>query len=172
MSKSANKSTGTPATVALARTGLPHTLHPYVHDPRSRYFGEEAAAALHVDPARVFKTLVVELTSGPEPLVTAVIPADNHLDLKQIAALSKAKRAALADPAVAQRVTGVVRGGISPLGQKRQTPVIIDQSAAAAPTIFVSGGRRGLSVEMAPDDLVRATHGRLGTISRPGLHWS
>ncbi|SBN43888.1 aminoacyl-tRNA deacylase [Propionibacterium freudenreichii] len=161
MSKSANKSTGTPATVALARTGLPHTLHPYVHDPRSRYFGEEAAAALHVDPARVFKTLVVELTSGPEPLVTAVIPADNHLDLKQIAALSKAKR-----------VTGFVRGGISPLGQKRQTPVIIDQSAAAAPTIFVSGGRRGLSVEMAPDDLVRATHGRLGTISRPGLHWS
>ena len=69
-------------------------------------------------------------------------------------------------------MTGFVRGGISPLGQKRQTPVIIDQSAAAAPTIFVSGGRRGLSVEMAPDDLVRATHGRLGTISRPGLHWS
>lgn len=170
MSKSPHKSTGTPATAALVRAGVPHLLHPYEHDPRARYFGEETAQALNVDERRVFKTLVIEVSSAPHPLVTAVIPAGNHLDLKSIAGLAQGKHAELADPALAQRITGFVRGGISPLGQKKQTPVLVDDSASHWETIYISAGRRGLSVEIAPGDLVRVTSAFCAPISRPGLH--
>ncbi|WP_091967073.1 Cys-tRNA(Pro) deacylase [Propionibacterium cyclohexanicum] len=165
MSKSARRSVGTPATLALDRAGVPHELHAYSHDPRSHHFGTEAAALLGVDPSRVFKTLVVELSGADVALVTAVVPASGQLSLKAIAAHSHAKKAALADPAVAQRATGYVVGGISPLGQKHQTPVFIDSSSRAFETIFVSGGRRGLSVEIAPHDLSVVTHGSFAELS-------
>lgn len=165
MARSANKSLGTPATAALAHAEVPHRLHPYEHDPRAHHFGTEAAQALGIDPARVFKTLVVELSGAQIPLVTAVVPASGQLNLKAIAAQAHAKKATLAEPAVAQRTTGYVVGGISPLGQKRQTPVYIDSSAQAHETIFVSGGRRGLSVEIAASDLSRVTGGHFADLS-------
>ncbi|MFT8395436.1 Cys-tRNA(Pro) deacylase [Propionibacterium sp.] len=152
-----NKSTGTPATVALDRAKVPHTLHSYEHDPRAHHFGEEAAVALGIDPERIFKTLVVELTSADVPLVTAVVPASGQLSLKAIASATHAKRAELAPPAVAQRTTGFIVGGISPIGQKHQTPVYLDASAREQQTIFVSAGRRGLSVEITAQDLAELT---------------
>ena len=172
MSRSRKSSTGTPATVAIRSSGLPFTLHSYRHDPRARYFGLVGAQELGVDPERVFKTLVVQLEPGHNALATAVIPAEHHLDLKAIASLCNAKHATLAEPALAQRVTGFVRGGISPLGQKHHMPILIDRAACEFPTIFVSGGRRGLSIEMAPGDVVKATGAMLAAISKPGLHAS
>lgn len=165
MSKSSTKSVGTPATVAVARSGVPHQLHPYEHDPRAHHFGTEAAEAMGIAPARVFKTLVVELTGADLTLVTAVVPASGQLSLKAIASQTHAKKAVLAEPALAQRITGYVVGGISPLGQKRQTPVFIDTSASRYDTIFVSAGRRGLSLEIAPADLSALTGGRFADLS-------
>lgn len=157
MSKNHHMSLGTPATDHVVRAGVAHRLHSYEHDPRAHHFGTEAAEAMGIDPARVFKTLVVELTGAHTPLVTAVVPASGQLSLKAIAASAHAKKAALAEPALAQRTTGYVVGGISPLGQKRQTPVYIDSSAQGFETIFVSAGRRGLSLEIAPGDLSALT---------------
>lgn len=157
----------TPATTALARAGVAHTVHPYAHDTAVSAevgYGLEAAHALGIDPARVFKTLVVEVDGR---LGVAVLPVVALLDLKAAGAALGGKRAALADPAAAERTTGYVRGGISPLGQRKRLPTVIDSSAAAHPTILVSGGRRGLDVELATADLVAITGATVAPVTVP-----
>lgn len=155
----------TPAAAALDRAGIAYTLHTYHHDPSVASFGEEAATALEVDASRVFKTLVA--TTGHD-LVVAVVPVVGQLDLKALAAAVGAKRMAMADVGDAERTTGYVAGGISPLGQRKRLATVIDASAEAWPTIYCSGGRRGLEVELAPTDLARATGGRFAPIARMG----
>ena len=139
-------------------------LHQIDHDPEVTAFGREAAVALDVDPYRVFKTLVCSTGEG---LCVAIVPVTGELSLKALAAALGAKTAEMADPAAAMRATGYVVGGISPIGQKRALPTIVDESATSWETIFVSGGRRGLELELAPADLLTATHGRLAPIGRP-----
>lgn len=153
---------GTPATVLLTKAKVPFTLHPYEHDARSTAFGDEAAAALGVDPARIFKTLIAAVEGK---LACAVVPVAARLDLKAFAAALGGKRAELADPAAAARATGYVVGGISPLGQRSRLPVVVDASAETLDTVYVSAGRRGLQVELAPADLVRTTGARLAAIA-------
>ncbi|MFI0740632.1 Cys-tRNA(Pro) deacylase [Streptomyces sp. NPDC021100] len=161
--KAAGKSGGTPAIVALEKAGVPFTLHAYTHDPASASYGEEAADALGVAPGRVFKTLVAEVDGT---LTVAVVPVSGSLDLKALAAAVGGKRAAMADPAAAERTTGYVRGGISPLGQRKRLPTAVDASALAHPTIHVSAGRRGLEVELEPGVLVELTGARVAEIAR------
>lgn len=156
-------STGTPATIALTRLGIPFVTHPYEHEQGARSYGLEAAQALGVDPARVLKTLVAAVD---DRLVVAVVPVSTSLDLKALAAAAGGKRAALADPAVAERRTGYVVGGISPIGQRSTLPLVLDESALTHPTVFVSGGRRGFDIELAPADLLTATGGRAAAIGR------
>lgn len=153
---------GTPAVLALRAAGVQHTLHPY--DPAGRAlegttaaasgYGHEAAAALGIAPERIFKTLIVDSDAG---LGVAVVPVSATLNLKAFAAARGHKKAWLADPAAAQRATGYVIGGISPLGQKRPLPAVVDESALRLSTVYVSAGRRGLQVELAPSDLIRLT---------------
>jgi Cys-tRNA(Pro)/Cys-tRNA(Cys) deacylase len=154
---------GTPATVALTRAGITFAMHSYDHDPRAASYGLEAAAALGVSADRVFKTLLAEVDGR---LAVGVVPVDGQLDLKALARALGASRAVMADPAVAERATGYVVGGISPLGQKRRSPTVLDESALAHATIFVSAGRRGLDLEIAPADLVRALEATTGQIGR------
>ena len=154
---------GTPATVALTRAGVAFTLHPYHHDDAATHFGEEAAAALGVEPTRIFKTLLADV--GDE-LVVAVVPVARQLDLKALAAVLGAKRATMADPAAATRSTGYVLGGISPFGQRTRLRTVVDDSALGHATVLVSAGKRGLQVELAPADLVRVT----GALSGPLGH--
>jgi Cys-tRNA(Pro)/Cys-tRNA(Cys) deacylase len=146
--------TGTPATALLTREKVVHTLHPYAHDPRSDGYGDEAAAALGVVPQRIFKTLIAAIDGR---LVCAVVPVADRLDLKALAVAVGGKRAAMAQPVAAQRATGYVLGGISPLGQKTSLPVVVDASVQQFATVFVSAGKRGLQVELAPADLIRLT---------------
>jgi Cys-tRNA(Pro)/Cys-tRNA(Cys) deacylase len=153
---------GTPATALLTREKVAHTLHPYAHDPRADEFGTEAADALAVAPQRLFKTLIA---SVDQRLVCAVVPVAGRLDLKALAAAVGGKRAAMAEPAAAQRATGYVLGGISPLAQKSRLAVVVDSSADQYPTVFVSAGKRGLQVELAPADLVRLTSADLAPIA-------
>lgn len=153
---------GTPATAALTRAGVPYTLHPYAHASEQRHFGDEAAAALDVDPRRIFKTLMAD--AGAE-LVVAVVPVPGHLDLKALAVVVGTKKAALAEPAAATRSSGYVLGGISPLGQRTHLRTVVDSSAEDFPTVYVSAGRRGLQVELAPADLVRLTDATLAPVS-------
>ncbi|MFH9422682.1 Cys-tRNA(Pro) deacylase [Streptomyces sp. NPDC017529] len=154
---------GTPATVALTEAGVDFTLHAYEHDPAAASYGEEAAEALGVSPDQVFKTLLAEVDGA---LTVAVVPVSGSLDLKALAAAAGGKRAAMADPAAAERSTGYVRGGISPLGQRKRLRTVIDASAAAHRTVCVSAGRRGLEVELAPDDLRQLTQATLAAIAR------
>ena len=154
--------TGTPATALLASAGVAFTLHPYPHDPRADAFGDEAAAALGVPPERIFKTLIATVDGT---LVCAVVPVAGRLDLKALAAAVGGKRAELADPAAAARATGYVVGGISPLGQKSRLRVVLDSSAQSFETVYVSAGKRGLQVELAPDDLVRHAPAELAPIA-------
>jgi Cys-tRNA(Pro)/Cys-tRNA(Cys) deacylase len=154
--------TGTPATALLAREKVSYTLHPYRHDPRADGFGEEAAAALGVSPERIFKTLI-GLVDGR--LACAVVPVAGRLDLKAFAAALGGKRAELAEPAAAARATGYVVGGISPLGQRSRLPVVVDESAAAFESVYVSAGKRGLQVELAPSDLLRLTGATAASIT-------
>ncbi|OON71751.1 Cys-tRNA(Pro) deacylase [Streptomyces tsukubensis] len=153
----------TPATVALASSGATYTLHAYEHDPAHPSYGEEAAQAMGVAPERVFKTLVAEVDGT---LTVAVVPVAGSLDLKALAAAAGGKRAVLADPAAAERTTGYVRGGISPLGQRKRLPTVLDDSADLHETVCVSAGRRGLEVELAPADLARLTGALLAPIGR------
>jgi Cys-tRNA(Pro)/Cys-tRNA(Cys) deacylase len=146
--------TGTPATALLTREKVAFTLHAYEHDPRAEAYGEEAAAALGVPPERIFKTLIAAVDGA---LGCAVVPVAGRLDVKAFAAARGGKRAELAEPAAAARATGYVVGGISPLGQKQRLPVVVDASAERFETVFVSAGRRGLQVELAPADLLRLT---------------
>lgn len=154
--------TGTPATALLAKAKIAFTLHPYDHDPRSQAYGEEAAEALGVDPARIFKTLIASVDGR---LACAVVPVAARLDLKALAAALGGKRANLADPAAAARATGYVVGGISPLGQRSRLTVVVDSSAERFETVYVSAGRRGLQVQLAPGDLVRAADAVLAPIA-------
>lgn len=157
-----NTSQGTPATAALAAAGVPFTLHQYNHDPSAASYGLEAAEVLGIDPARIFKTLMVEIDGR---LAVGVVPVSGSLDLKAIAAALGSKKAAMANPAAAERRTGYVLGGISPLGQRLSSPTVIDDSALALDTILVSGGRRGLDIELAPGDLVLLTKAITARIS-------
>lgn len=153
--KSKGAQAPTPAVRALVAAGVPHTLRPYPHDPRSDLgFGAEAAAALGVDPERVLKTLVADVDGR---LAVAVVPVTARCDLKALAAALGGRRATMAEPAAAQRATGYVVGGISPLGQRTRLPTVLDAASAEHPTVLVSGGRRGLDVELAPQDLVALT---------------
>ena len=162
---------GTPATVALTRAGVAFTVHDYEHDPRAASFGLEAAEALGLDPACVFKTLMATLEVSPGAgrrggLVVGIVPVSGQLDLKALARALDGSRAAMAAVADAERATGYVAGGISPVGQKRAHPTVLDASATAHGTIYVSAGRRGLDLGIAPDDLARVTGAVVAPISR------
>ncbi|WP_210634389.1 Cys-tRNA(Pro) deacylase [Streptomyces sp. GESEQ-13] len=165
MAKKSKKqqSNGTPATVALTAAGVPFTVHSYDHDPSHPSYGEEAAEAMGVSPDRVFKTLVADVDGA---LTVAVVPVAGQLDLKALASAAGGKRASMADPALAERTTGYVRGGISPLGQRKKLPTVLDESATRHETICVSAGRRGLEVELAPADLANLTSAVLAPIGR------
>ncbi|HEX6249330.1 MAG TPA: Cys-tRNA(Pro) deacylase [Nocardioidaceae bacterium] len=154
---------GTPATVALTEAGVAFTTHVYEHDPSAASYGLEAAEVLGLDPDQVFKTLFAEVDGR---LVVGIVPVSCQLDLKALAAAAGGKKATMADPAVAERATGYVVGGISPLGQKRPHPTVLDESALLHDTIYVSGGRRGLDLGLAPADLVRLTSATTAAIAR------
>ncbi len=154
---------GTPATVALTRAGVAFTEHPYDHDPCATSYGVEAAHVLGLDPAHVFKTL---FTSVDGRLVVGIVPVSGQLDLKAVAAAVGGKRAVMADPAAAERASGYVVGGISPVGQRRTHPTVLDASALGLETVYVSGGRRGLDLGLSPTDLVRLTDAVVTPIGR------
>ena len=161
------KRAGTPALDILTAAGVAFTVHEYDHTA-SDHFGDETVAALGVTGERVFKTLIASITmSGKPELVVGIVPVSGQMDLKALAAAVGAKRADMADPAAAQRSSGYVVGGISPLGQRTRLRTVIDQSAMSYETVLVSGGRRGLQVELAPADLVRLTDGQVAEIGRP-----
>ena len=157
-------SASTPATVALAAAGVPFTRHAYRHDPAAASYGMEAADVLGVAPERVFKTLMADVDGT---LTVAVVPVNGSLDLKALAHAVGRKKAAMADPAVAQRRTGYVLGGISPLGQRQHSPTVLDESALQFETIYVSGGRRGFDVELAPADLIALTRAATAPLGHP-----
>ena len=163
MAKTVSK--GTPATVALTQAKVSFEVHAYEHDPAAQSYGTEAAEAMGVVPARVFKTLLAEVDGK---LTVAVVPVSGQLDLKALASAVGGKKAAMADPAAAERTTGYVVGGISPLGQRKKLPTVIDESALDYETVFCSAGRRGLEIELAPADLVRLTGARTALIGRAG----
>lgn len=152
----------TPATLALRAAGIPFTPHGYEHDHATAEYGAEAAAKLGIDPARVFKTLVIAVDGR---LAIAVVPVAGRLNLKNAAAAFGGKKAVLADPGEAERKTGYVVGGISPLGQKTRLSTLVDESARRHETVFVSGGRRGFDIELTPDALVAATSGAYATLT-------
>ena len=154
---------GTTATIALERARIPFTLHEYAHDPRAGSYGLEASEALGLPPERVFKTLVAAVDGGA--LAVGVIPVDRQLDLKSLAAAVGGKKAVMAEVAAAERATGYVAGGISPVGQKKRLPVVLDSSALELATMFCSAGRRGLEIEIAPADLVRAAGAKVAAIA-------
>jgi len=155
---------GTPATALLRQRKVAHTIHEYRHDPRSVSYGIEAAAALGIDPAVCFKTLVADVDGA---LTVAVVPVTGSLDLKALAAAVGGKRAAMADPAAAERSSGYVRGGISPLGQRKRLRTVIDASARDLSTMYVSAGRRGLEIELAPAALATLTEATFEPIAVP-----
>jgi Cys-tRNA(Pro)/Cys-tRNA(Cys) deacylase len=154
---------GTTATIALERAKIPFSLHEYVHDPRSGSYGLEASDALGVPPERVFKTLVAAVDGGS--LAVGVVPVHRQLDLKALAAAVGGKKAVLAEVAAAERATGYVAGGISPVGQRKRLPVVLDASALELGTLFCSAGRRGLEIEISPADLVRAAAATVAPIA-------
>jgi Cys-tRNA(Pro)/Cys-tRNA(Cys) deacylase len=153
---------GTPATLALAKAKVAHTVHEYDHDPTAESYGGEAAEVLGTDPRRVFKTLLATVDGA---LHVAVVPVAGSLDLKALASAVGGKRAAMADPVVAERTTGYVRGGISPLGQRKRLPTVLDVSALDHDSVYVSAGRRGLEVELAPSALADLTGARVAPIA-------
>ena len=154
---------GTPATVALTKAGAPFTLHEYAHDPRAASYGLEAAEALGLEPAQVFKTLMADAGGG---LVVGIVPVTGQLDLKALARALGVSKAVMADVAAAERATGYVAGGISPFGQKRTHRTVLDESALGFDVVYVSGGRRGLDLGVAPADLVRVTGATVAPIAR------
>ncbi len=163
MAKKARGAGGTPATVALSAAGIAFEVRAYEHDPRAASYGLEAAEALDADPARVFKTLLASLDGS---LVVGIVPVTGQLDLKALARALDGSKAVMAEVAAAERATGYVAGGISPVGQKRRHPTVLDASALEHDTILVSGGRRGFDLERAPADLVAITGAVTATIGR------
>lgn len=154
----------TPAVSAAACAGVIHEVLEYEHDPNAEAYGEEAARALGLDAASVFKTLVAAVEGGD--LAVAIVPVSARLDLKRLAAALGAKRATMADPQRAERTTGYVVGGISPLGQRRALPTVIDETARAHDRVHVSAGRRGLEIALAPDDLAALCKATFAAIAR------
>jgi Cys-tRNA(Pro)/Cys-tRNA(Cys) deacylase len=163
MAKKSRQVGGTPATVALKAAGIAFDVRAYDHDPRAVSYGTEAAEALGVEPERVFKTLLASLDGH---LVVGIVPVSGQLDLKALARALGGSKAVMADVSAAERATGYVAGGISPVGQKRTLPTALDASALDHPTILVSGGRRGFDIELAPRDLVAITAAVTATIGR------
>ena len=155
--------TGTPATVALSAAGIPFTPHAYEHDAANTNFGLEAASALQLDPEQVFKTLLADVDGA---LTVAIVPVTGKLDLKALAAAVGGKKAEMANPKVAERKTGYVVGGISPIGQKTRHTTVLDETAELYDTVFVSGGKRGFDIELAPADLLAVTGGSFAAIAR------
>lgn len=154
----------TPAITAVKKAKVPYRIHEYKHDASSESYGEEAAQKLRVEKGRVFKTLVVEIDDNK--FAVGIVPVAHHLDLKLLAQALNTKKAVMAQANDAEKMTGYVLGGISPLGQKRKLETVVDVSAAAFDTIFISAGRRGLELELAPTDLCSLTQGTLAVISR------
>lgn len=155
----------TPAIVAAKRAGIAFSIHEYHHDPAAASYGEEAAQALGIAVERVFKTLLVAPLGAAAELAVAVVPVAGLLDLKAMARALGVKKVDMAQPKLAERATGYVVGGISPLGQKRRLPTVVDDSALLFPTIFVSAGRRGLEIELAPADLITLTAATTASLS-------
>jgi Cys-tRNA(Pro)/Cys-tRNA(Cys) deacylase len=154
----------TPAVNEARKAGIGFSVHEYRHEAGSASYGREAAEALGIAPARVFKTLVAEMEG--KGLWVAIVPVDRLLDLKALAAAAGAKRADMADAKAAERATGYVVGGISPLGQRRRLPTVVDGSALDHATVYVSAGRRGLEIELAPADLVRLCDARVAPVAK------
>jgi Cys-tRNA(Pro)/Cys-tRNA(Cys) deacylase len=154
----------TPAIKLLNKLQIKFTVHEYLHDPNTHSFGEEAAELLGVPFNRVFKTLVARVISARQPFAVAVVPVDRQLNLKLLAKSLAAKKTEMADPEDAERLTGYLLGGISPLGQKRRLPVVVDESALQFSSIYVSAGRRGLEVELTANDLVKVTSAQISGI--------
>jgi Cys-tRNA(Pro)/Cys-tRNA(Cys) deacylase len=152
---------GTPAIVALDAAGVRYAVHEFEHQPGERNYGEAAALAIGVDPQRVFKTLVV---NADQQQVVGIVPVSGQLSLRELAAAVGAKRAEMCPVPIAQRITGYVVGGISPFGQKRRLPTVIDETCVLFDTIYVSGGKRGLDIEIAPDDLIAVLGARVAPI--------
>jgi Cys-tRNA(Pro)/Cys-tRNA(Cys) deacylase len=157
---------GTPAVVEMRAAGVAFTEHHYDHDEHASSFGLEAAEALELSPDEVFKTLLAAVGRTGD-LVVAVVPVQGSLDLKALAAATGNKHAVMADPAVAERSTGYVRGGISPLGQRRRLPTVVDETALLLSRMYVSGGRRGFDIGLAPADLIRLTNAVTAPIAAP-----
>jgi len=153
---------GTPATTALDRAKISYTTHPYKHDARAESYGEEAADQLGIDARQIFKTLIASVDSS---LVCAVVPVAGRLDLKALAAATGGRKAEMAEPAKAQRATGYVLGGISPLGHRSRVPVVVDASALDFTTMYVSAGKRGLQLGLAPADLIAAAQASVADIA-------
>jgi Cys-tRNA(Pro)/Cys-tRNA(Cys) deacylase len=154
---------GTRATELLASLGISHTIHRYEHDPRHPSFGQEASQALGVPPERVFKTLVADVDGR---LTVGVVPVAGSLDLKSLAAAVGGKKAVMADPVQAERASGYVTGGITPVGLRKRLPVVVDETALRHATVFCSAGQRGLEIELAPADLIKAAGASTAAIAR------
>ncbi|WP_436322644.1 Cys-tRNA(Pro) deacylase [Vibrio cidicii] len=154
----------TPAINLAKKKKIAHTIHEYQHDPRAASYGLEAAQVLGQDPKRVFKTLLFCLNGEAKNLAVAIIPVDQKLNLKLAAKAASAKKADMADPEIAQKITGYVVGGISPLGQKKALPTFLHSSAEPQNTICVSAGKRGLEIELAPQDLLALTRGQFADL--------
>lgn len=144
----------TPAILTIQKAGFPFQTHTYEHNPAIRSYGLEAAEALQIEPARVFKTLVMTLDGDLKKMAVGIVPVIQQLDVKALAKAIGAKKAEMADPKLAERTTGYLVGGISPLGQKKRLPTILDESALNFSSIFVSAGRRGLEIELCPTHLM------------------
>ena len=156
----------TPAINIADQAGIIYTVHEYAHDPAAGSYGLEAARALGVEPARVFKTLLVSLQGGKASLAVGIVPVDRQLDLKSVAAAAGVRKVQMADPKEAERATGYVVGGISPLGQKKRLLTMVDDTAMNFETVYVSAGRRGLEIELSPSDLVSLTGAYITAIAR------